>query len=36
VHIPTRLSLGIVVGIIGLSILISVILGKRQHDKRKP
>jgi tellurite resistance protein TerC len=36
VHIPTRLSLGIVVGIIGLSILISVILGKREHDKRKP
>jgi tellurite resistance protein TerC len=35
VHIPTRLSLGIVVGIIGLSILISVVLGKREHDKRK-
>jgi tellurite resistance protein TerC len=36
VHIPTRLSLGIVVGIIGISILVSVILGKREHDKHKP
>jgi tellurite resistance protein TerC len=36
VHIPTRLSLGIVVGIIGVSILVSVILGKREHDKHKP
>ena len=36
VHIPTRLSLGIVVGIIGVSILVSVIMGRRAHDKHRP
>jgi tellurite resistance protein TerC len=36
VHIPTRLSLAIVVGIIGVSILISVIIGKREHHKHQP
>ena len=36
VHIPTRLSLGIVVGIIVTSILVSLLLGKREHDRQKP
>ena len=35
VHIPTRLSLGIVVGIIVVSILVSLILGKREHDRHR-
>jgi tellurite resistance protein TerC len=35
-HIPTRVSLGIVVGIIGLSILVSVIAGKKREHEAKP